>query len=244
MTRERIYSVAYQQLALDMSCSPEDMVSGQNIYSSKKFLDGRRMFDNDSSPLNVMCINNKMIFSGEDGLVSWCREKYDSVTGGWLTSYDNLRMLDEKLAETGHRILNTHCFFLPEGETRVEHSPYIRWYEKDELERFRDDKRFTEALGFSPLRPDELAVTAEKDGHIFAMAGVSSDSELLWQIGINTSPEARGGGMGKYLVTVLKNEVLRRGKIPYYGCHFSHSISQRIAIGAGFMPVWSEIYTR
>lgn len=243
MTKQDIYAATYRQLALDMSCTEDDITGSKNVYCGKKYLEGRRLFDNDKSPLNVLCINNKTVFSGDDDIVSWCREKFDSVTGGWFTSHSNLRELDIKLNETGHRILNTHCFFLPDGRTKVEDSPYVRWYEKEELERFRGDERFSQALNFEPLRPDELAVTAEKDGHIFAMAGVSSDSELLWQIGINVLPEARGEGMGKYLVTLMKNEVLRRGKVPFYGCHFSHSISQRIAIGAGFMPVWSEICT-
>lgn len=244
MTKQEIYDIAYRQLALDMSCTVDDITSAENVYCGKKYLEGRRLFSNDNSPLSVLCINNKIVFSGEEDILSWCRERFDDVKGGWFTEFDNLRILDARLLACGHRILDTHCFFLPDGESRTEDSPCVRWYEKDELERFRGDERFEQALGFEPLRPDELAVTFEEDGRILAMAGVSSDSELLWQIGINTEPEAEGRGLGKYLVELLKNEVLRRGKVPYYGCHFSHSISQRIAIGAGFAPVWSEVYTR
>lgn len=244
MTKREIYDIAYRQLALDMSCTVEDIVSRENVYCSKKYFEGRRLFSNDKSPLSILCINNKIVFTGDDDTVSWCREQFDDVKGGWFTEFDNLRILDDRLLTRGHRILDSHCFFLPEGETRLEQRENICWYEKAELEQFRNDDRYAQALGFDELRPDELAVTFEKDGHILAMAGVSSDSDLLWQIGINTMPEAEGSGMGKYLVTLLKNEVLRRGKVPYYGCHFSHSISQRIAVGAGFMPVWSEIYTK
>ncbi|MBE6991501.1 MAG: GNAT family N-acetyltransferase [Ruminococcaceae bacterium] len=244
MTKQEIFETAYRQLALDMSCTVDDIISSKNVYCGKKHLEGRRLFNNDKSPLSILCINNKVVFSGDDDIVSWCRERFDDVKGGWFTEFDNLRILDARLLAHGHRIMDSHCFFLPDGESQLEQADGVCWYEKDELERFRGDERFEQALGFEELRPDELAVTFENNGQILAMAGVSSDSDLLWQIGINTLPEAEGRGLGKYLVTLLKNEVIRRGKVPYYGCHFSHSISQRIAIGAGFTPVWSEIYTR
>ena len=48
------------------------------------------------------------------------------------------------------------------------------------------------------------------------MAGASEDCEEMWQIGINVLPEAEGQGIGKKLVPVLKNEILRRGKVPFY----------------------------
>lgn len=42
------------------------------------------------------------------------------------------------------------------------------------------------------------------------MAGATSDSDSMWQIGINVMPEAEGLGIGSMLVAVLKNEILKR----------------------------------
>ncbi len=62
-----------------------------------------------------------------------------------------------------------------------------------------------------------LAVDALEENHIMGMAGASSDGETLWKIGIDVLPEYRGMGIGTNLVGLLKNEILKRGKILLYG---------------------------
>jgi len=66
----------------------------------------------------------------------------------------------------------------------------------------------------------------------------------MWQIGIDVFPEYRGRKVGTNLVELLKNEILKRGKIPFYGTVSSHFRSQNIAINAGFFPVWAELYSK
>ena len=43
------------------------------------------------------------------------------------------------------------------------------------------------------------------------------------------------------LVTLLKNEILRRGCLPYYGTAVSHIASQKAALGSGALPAWAEL---
>lgn len=76
------------------------------------------------------------------------------------------------------------------------------------------------------------------------MAGASEDSKTLYQIGIDVLPEYRGKGIGTNLVALLKQELLKRGKIPFYGTAVSHIISKNTAINAGFFPAWAEVYSR
>ena len=54
-------------------------------------------------------------------------------------------------------------------------------YEKEELEIFRGDIRFKEALSFIETSPDMLAVTWEEKGEILGMAGASADCKDMWQ---------------------------------------------------------------
>ena len=75
------------------------------------------------------------------------------------------------------------------------------------------------------------------------MAGASADSPAMWQIGINVDPQMREAGIGKMLVTLLKNEILKKGILPFYGTSMSHIASQRVALGAGFVPAWAELAT-
>ena len=89
---------------------------------------------------------------------------------------------------------------------------------------------------------DEIGIGAYKDGKILGMAGATSDSDKMWQIGINVMPDAEGLGIGSMLVTIIKNEILDRGKLPFYGTSMSHIASQRVALAAGFVPAWAELY--
>ena len=86
-------------------------------------------------------------------------------------------------------------------------------------------------------------LAALEDGRILGMAGASADSPMMWQIGINVEPEARGKGVAALLVTLLKNDILERGVLPFYGTAMSHIASQRVALAAGFRPAWAELVT-
>ncbi len=121
----------------------------------------------------------------------------------------------------------------------------VRWFEGEELEQFRNDSRFNVyALSFSPTQPDRLAVAAYDGDEIIAMAGCSEDGAHLWQIGIDSVPGYEGKGIAANLVTLLKQEIIVRGKVPYYGTAESHAVSRSVAIKSGFLPAWCEIQTK
>ena len=89
-----------------------------------------------------------------------------------------------------------------------------------------------------------LAVIALDGDTVMGMAGCSADTPELWQIGIDVLPEYRKRGVGRALVTLLRNEALRRGAVPYYGTSLSNLPSWRIALGSGFYPLWVETEAR
>ena len=106
------------------------------------------------------------------------------------------------------------------------------------------DKRFTSALSGDENRPDMLAVAAIIDGEIAGLAGASSDSPTAWQIGLNVLPAYRNRRIGTTLTALLAKEVESRGFLPFYGTGSSHIQSQNVAVGAGFVPAWWELYTK
>ena len=87
-----------------------------------------------------------------------------------------------------------------------------------------------------------LAVSAVLDGNILGMAGASKDSEMMWQIGINVAKNSEGMGIGTYLVTNLKREIMKRDILPFYGTAESHVKSQKVGVQSGFLPAWAELY--
>lgn len=79
------------------------------------------------------------------------------------------------------------------------------------------------------------------DGKIIGMAGASADSPLFWQIGINVEKEAECRHIASTLVTILKEEIEKLGKVPYYGTSMSNLASQRAAVKCGFRVAWVEL---
>jgi len=219
----------------------------------------------------IICLGQLFICCDER-IYDWVVEQYGDCKPEWFCNYRRLRKLDEKLREYGHEIYDTHIYFLPEAGSESETAQdmsKLTWYEQEEILRFKNSNRFSQALSFWEGQPDMLAVAAMRDdwqatpisnpdqesvdertgkdfdqSHMCAMAGASRDGEYLWQIGINVDEDLSGQGLGHKLVRVLKEEVLRRGKVPFYGTSESHTLSQTVGLKAGFAPAWTEVYVR
>lgn len=127
----------------------------------------------------------------------------------------------------------------------------------EQFERFRGDKRYSNALGFSVTRPDVLVLAAYPVAEgasdalavgesapaladPIAMVGLSDDSPIMRQIGIDVLPAWRGAGIASALVRDAARLTLAEGYLPFYGTSPSHMLSQRVAMNAGLVPTWWE----
>lgn len=244
-TKIDILEVAKAQLALDYNCQLSDFEKKENTIVENKLITGRRIYGSDGCFFKAVCFGGTAIISTSPEMMHWCKEKLINREAAWFFEYPKLRSIDKKLQEFGHEIADVHHYYLPSSNVEeVEAIIDVKWYEYEDILQFKDDDRFQEAFVFDKNHPDMLAVAALEDNHIMGMAGASSDSETIWQIGIDVLPEYRGRGIGTNLVKLLKNEILKRGKIPFYGTVESHIHSQNIAINAGFFPAWAELYSK
>ena len=132
----------------------------------------------------------------------------------------------------------------------------VELLDAEQFERFRGDKRYSNALGFSVTRPDVLVLAASPvdeqapdtpaSGEIpaladpIAMVGLSDDSPIMRQIGIDVLPAWRGAGIASVLVRDAARLTLAEGYLPFYGTSPSHILSQRVAMNAGLVPTWWE----
>lgn len=121
----------------------------------------------------------------------------------------------------------------------------VELLDAEQIERFRGDKRYSNALGFSETRPDVLvlaayAVDGEPTDSPVAMVGLSDDSPIMRQIGIDVLPAWRGAGIASVLVRDAARLTLAEGYLPFYGTSPSHMLSQRVAMNAGLVPTWWE----
>ena len=125
---------------------------------------------------------------------------------------------------------------------------------EEQIESFRGDKRYSNALGFSERRPDVLVLAAyavdgagdtegagiPANADPVAMVGMSDDSPIMRQIGIDVLPAWRGAGIASVLVRDAARLTLAEGYLPFYGTSPSHMLSQRVAMNAGLVPTWWE----
>lgn len=233
-----------QQLALDFCCDVKDVISQKHIFSYYEPKANRRMFqEQETCYLKIACVHGKLLVTGAKDIVDWCSENLKDANAAWFMEYDSMYKLDCILRENGYRIGAAHPFYIATEPSVVSVlDGDITWYYEKEIEQFRKDPRFEEAFAFDELAPDRIGVSLSRDNQILGMAGASSDSPYMWQIGIDVVEQARGEHIGTKLVILLKNELLRKGILPFYGTAMSHIASQNVALHSGFYPAWTELY--
>lgn len=118
----------------------------------------------------------------------------------------------------------------------------IQWYEQADIGQFQGDNRFSEAFVFDDQFPDVLGVAAIDNGAIIGMAGATADCYSMYQIGIDVLESGRGKGLGTNLTALIKQELLARGKVPFYGTGLSHIPSKNVAINSRLLTTHYKRY--
>ena len=247
VTRREIEGKFKAQLALELGCTPADLSGAETVITGPILHEKRRMFSQKPFFLQMTTFGDGTVISADKRLHPWLREWAKDKRGFWLFEQHNFIVLDRELRKYGYKMAQTHHMFSPKPEiVELQTDLRVRWLEGEEIAPYYGREEFSNALcdKFHPERPDVLAVVALDGDTVMGMAGCSADTSELWQIGIDVLPEYRKRGVGRTLVTLLRNEALRRGAIPYYGTSLSNLPSWRIALGSGFYPLWVETESR
>lgn len=246
-SKEEIITIASEQLAIECNCYSGNFDNSNNIITTPAFSDKRRKFFDKPFFFKMATMGKNAVISADERLHEWLYIYIKNKSGHWLFEHTNLREIDKNLSLYGKQLFQTHHMFLPIGSAKtINLDVEIKWFEQEDIHQFYNDKRFSNAYceKFFPERPDVLGIAAIENGKIIGMAGCSADTPFLWQIGIDIDEEYRSKGIGSYLVNTLKNEIISRGKIPYYGTSLSNLHSWNIALNCGFVPSWVEVETQ
>ena len=92
-------------------------------------------------------------------------------------------------------------------------------------------------------RRDAVAAIALDEGDVVGVASASTDSDTLWQVGIDVHSDHRARGLGAALTSQVARGVLHEGRVPYYGSSINNIASRRTAQSAGFYPCWVSVFT-
>ncbi|MBQ4579387.1 MAG: GNAT family N-acetyltransferase [Clostridia bacterium] len=238
-----MHELLTRQLAADFCCTEADVLDPQHhftVFTSHS--DRRQYMEIRPCLLKIAVVRGKLLFTGREDIIARCRALYQNANAPWFMEAPNLAALNAELAAFGAQIKYRQPFYTAESILPVDTQDYvIARYAQEDIHQFKGDGRFEDAYGFCADAPDMLGVAALKDGEILGMAGASGDSPYLWQIGINVLEEARGQGIAAMLVSLLRNDVLAAGRLPFYGTSISHLESQRVALRSGFLPAWFEL---
>lgn len=233
----------HKLLALEFNCSSEDFLKTENILTEPALHEGRRIYSPEKYFFHMVTTGENAVITAERRLHPFLSEFLKGRTGHFLFEIPNLLPLEAELNKYGYTLTQTCHMFLPCCDTLPVKQYPVRWFYDKEIHQFYGDKRFPNAIcpEFKPQRPDRIAVCAYDGEDIMGMAGSSEDAPGWQQIGIDVMPEYRSKGVGTYLVTLIKQEILKRGDIPFYGTSVSNYHSWNIAINCGFRPAWVEI---
>lgn len=232
------------QLAKEFGCQAEDFQTRDNCLVTPVLHPKRRRFSKDTMPFFKMAtFGGNTVISADSKLHPFIKTQLLSKEGHQLFELPVMREIDAALLPHRQQLVGNFHMFLPFSKTTLKpNTCKLQWFEQEELQPLYDTGHFPNALcpQFLPERPDMLAVAAIDNNKIIALAGCSADMPELWQIGIDVLPGYRGFGLGSYLVSQLKLEILHRGKLPYYGAAPANYHSWNIALNSGFFPAWVE----
>ena len=233
----------HRLLAVEYNCQPRDFVGDDNKLTVSLLREGRRRYSEEAYFFHMVTTGGCAVITADEKLHPFLRDFMKGRVGHWLFELPNLLPLEKELNRFGQTLTQSHHMFLP-AEDKMPVGQYaVRWFFDEEIHPFYGDPRFPNAIcaEFTETRPDRIVVCACDGDRIMGMAGCSEDAPGWQQIGIDVMPEYRSRGVGTYLVTLLKNKILERGDIPFYGTGLSNYHSWNIAISSGFRPAWVEI---
>lgn len=242
LSTKRLLEIARDQLAVDLNCAPEDLSRDGFIFREAAELPGRRPFPREATHFEMVTMGRGVVVSATPDLLPRLREKLHGKTR------------DEAFSMSF--VYGQGLYYLPDPDCVPDLSPAagytLRVLEREDILALYPGGGISavplEGFGYALQgradhpRPDALAVAAYRDGAIAGIAGCSKDCEMLRQIGIDVLPEHRRAGLAAVLVAALTKEIIRRGKVPYYGVATPNIPSQRVACRCGFFPAWTCVY--
>jgi ribosomal protein S18 acetylase RimI-like enzyme len=245
MINKDIWKIAMEQSAIDLNCSVDDFLNKGNTVVKSKLKDGRKK-----------CYKKPMFFGLAyygDGLVASVDERIKDFIEKFVNKHSEYRcfdtpqliLLNREFEKYGKSICFIAEFFLPDIEKQVSISDRveIKLFSEDEIPDLYKDDRFHMALGYDCQgdKKDVLAVVGYINGEIAGVAGASNDCDTMWQIGIDVLPEYRRLGVASTLTKILTEEIIKRGKVPFYCTAWSNIASKNNATKCGYKTAWVEM---
>lgn len=245
MDNNDIRRIAMEQSSIDFNCSIDDFIKPGNTVAISRLIDGVKKCYKKPLFCGFAYYGSGLVASVDEQIQEFIIKFLDKHTEFRCFDTPQLIVLNKELEKYGKCVCHIAEFFLPDIEKQVEinNNVDMRIVLEDDIPSLYKDDRFPMALGYGhdTDKKDVLAAVGYLDGKIVGIAGASNDSNTMWQIGIEVISEYRRLGVATTLTKVLSDEILKRGKVPYYCTAWSNIPSKNNAIKCGYKTAWVEM---
>jgi GNAT superfamily N-acetyltransferase len=250
MDRRTALEIVHATLAADCACQVSDLMSsGLTVVEAREVV-GRRRFAFIDKPFILMTIGNGVVVACNAERMMWAELNLFGMTRDEAFSITTLALISEYVGRERQVLGGPHLKYICASDTfRPVRDPAgftIEMYGRERMAEVYKFGGYYHALNYrldDPC-PDMIAVIAWRDERMVGVAGVSADSDELWQIGIEIAPAYQGIGLGKALVSRATEAALALEKVPYYATHLTNMASGNTARSVGYQLAWSDVYAR
>ena len=234
-------------LAADFACEERCFdEEGVSISPAREMAGRRRILFREKS-LRAVTMGTGTVVTCSDDRLLWAKENLGGLTGNQVFAPATLARMGELVAGDGQQMEDVLASVVTPERFRTAAAPEtieISIVHEDGIDELHETKGFANALNYTPgpACPDMAAAVARHEGRVVGIAGVSADSDEMWQVGIDVITEYRVRGIGKALVGRATELVFALGKLPYYVTGPANVPSQRLALALGYRPTWTEAY--
>ncbi len=246
-TRHSALEVVSRTLAADYGCD-EGAFQQDGVFFCVAPGKGARGFEIPDRFLAVVSMGRGIVISCSANRLRWAKANLASISPDRFFFGPAIARMHDYVARAGQRMVGPDLKFVctQQDLRRIQTDVEVELVEGVEIAALYPNSSFPNALGRAdnPLRPTVIVCLAKSRGTVVGMAAAKADSDLMWQVGIDTMPGYRRMGIAKALVARLTGRILERGRIPYYATWISNIGSQHTALSVGYTPVWAELYSR
>lgn len=245
MKKNDVLARVRKQLSIDLNCKEEDFDYGRITVTDIAQKDGCILYGDEDRALIACYFGGGAVFSVVPDMQDHCRRILDGHDPEWVFDTSSLIKFSEFLYLHGHNIGNLQQYYVPDPELPKTQDLFsAEWIPESDLCRYKNEPAAEGVLHFDAKAPDKLCLVVRMNGKIVGMASAKADSPLLWQISVRVLPEYRGKGIAENLLGQMKDAVLEKDLVPYYGSTASHTITNAVGAAAGFFPAWVRIFSR
>ncbi len=245
MTYKDMVKKALQQSAIDTNCSVDDLLNMDDTIVFHQLIDGRKKYYKEIHTFHVINYGYGSVIATNETFEDKAREINNHFKSYRLFDMPQLSIINEYLEPLGKCITFLAEYYLFDSSVKVNLNKEIEIdiVDGEDVFRLYEYKGFDNALTYDKEneKTDVIAAVCRINNRIVGIAGASNDCNDMWQIGIDVIAKYRKQGIAKTLVNQLANEIIKKGRVPFYCCAWSNLSSRHTALSSGFKPAWVEM---